>query len=556
MLLDLISNFASFLSLHQKALTSPPATTLVILALALFTWRIWRFTISVYLYPHRVKELPYWIPCRKLPSFSLDITLITVLLVVGHALGFYRNSGAVVAAAVRITNGLYEPFAVNILGKKLYFITNPSDVSESFRNITTLSWEKYLDELLVCFGVRSDMISLLHEETPALQEHFSTVTKNKMQPNRLIDFAALAYKRQLAVDKVDELSAPFFKSVLDTSSWSQLSSQSTYPGQVRHTIRGLLDVTLSRAIAQMFFGRAIFHIEPEITKHTLGFSDGLWRLIYHYPRCLASDFYTSYDKIMHAIEKYAATDPEATADASFVVRSMVEAEKLAGLDVRSAAALTSIMYLAAFANVHSTSFWLLSYIAFDPDLKAALLAEIMPAFQNGKFDTNYIVNHCPLLDSCFREVLRLHIVSFSLRLIDAPTHFSGKTLEPGNILLVPFGRLHHDEAVWGNNHHQFSPTRFLKNGLASHPAYRPFGGGLNACPGKALAARQTLSYVAFMLYSYEIAVPEMNGKVQQVPLADENTPTFGTSVPRKGMDPTVDLSPSSRPPVEFVISCP
>jgi hypothetical protein len=38
------------------------------------------------------------------------------------------------------------------------------------------------------------------------------------------------------------------------------------------------------------------------------------------------------------------------------------------------------MYLAALANVHSTSFWFFFYIAFDQDLKAALLAEITLAF--------------------------------------------------------------------------------------------------------------------------------------------------------------------------------
>lgn len=28
-------------------------------------WRVWRFTITPFLRPNKVKELPYWIPCKS-----------------------------------------------------------------------------------------------------------------------------------------------------------------------------------------------------------------------------------------------------------------------------------------------------------------------------------------------------------------------------------------------------------------------------------------------------------------------------------------------------------
>ncbi|KAF2806677.1 cytochrome P450 [Mytilinidion resinicola] len=503
-------------------------------------WRIWRFTISPYLHPRRVKELPYWIPYAA--SYALSIL---------ETLALTCNS--------RIRNGSQEPFAVSVLGTKLYFLTNPADVSESFRNVTTLSWEKYLDVLLVSFGVKKNAMPLLHKDNQSLDRLFSTVTNtnNRARKRKLLDFADLAYRRQLAVDKVDELSSVFFRTLHETASWPQLAYKTTYGSHSRLTVRDLLDRTLARGIAKMFFGEVIFDLEPEMARHTLGFADGLWCLIYRYPRFLAKDFYNSYERILNAIEHFTALDPAETSQASFLIRNMIEAQKLAGLDARSAAALTSVLYEAAFANVHATAFWLLSYILFDNNLRSALCAEILPAFKDGQFDTTYIVQNCPLLESCFREVCRLHIVSYSVRLIEAQTKFGDKVLEPGNMLLVPFGQLHHDENVWGSDHAKFSPTRFLHskgNSLASNQSYRPFGGGANLCPGKAFANRQVLSFTAYILYSYEVSVPLVDGKAQRMPLIQDNIPTFGTSVPQPGMDPLIDLTPRIIEPIQSIKS--
>lgn len=246
----------------------------------------------------------------------------------------------------RLAKGGLEPFAISICGKKLYFITNPSDVTESFRNVTSLSWDKYLDELLTCWGVKKDAVPLLHAENPKLATLFSTVTTNQHQRKDLYNFADLVFRRQLAVDKVDELSSVFFRTLNSTASWSQLECQSSSGKNIRLTVRGLLDCTLSRAITQMFFGDTIFKIEPAITEHTLAFSDGIWQLVYHYPKWLASDFYASYERVMVAIERFAESSPAEMKDACFMMKSMIEAERLSNFDARSSAALTSIMYLA------------------------------------------------------------------------------------------------------------------------------------------------------------------------------------------------------------------
>jgi cytochrome P450 len=207
--------------------------------------------------------------------------------------------------------------------------------------------------------------------------------------------------------------------------------------------------------------------------------------------------------------------------------------------------------------VQATTFWLLTYLLFDRELYTAIQEEIGPAFHDGLFDTNYIIQNCPLLTSTYSEVLRLHISSNSVRIVDAPTKFGDKILQPGNVLMVPFGHMHKNARAWGKDYATFDPTRFFhteKVKAASNPAYRPFGAGGNSCPGKALAIRQVLSSVAYLIKTYDLRAPNIDGKQQSMPVALHSTPTIGTSVPKAGKDLVVELTPGVSERVHHIVA--
>lgn len=207
--------------------------------------------------------------------------------------------------------------------------------------------------------------------------------------------------------------------------------------------------------------------------------------------------------------------------------------------------------------MQATTFWLISYLVHDKSLYAEIQKEITPAFQNGVLDTNYITQSCPLLLSTYSEVLRLHISSNSVRIVDSPTRFGDKVLEPGNVLMVPFAHMHRNAQAWGDDHSRFNPIRFLPTNKANetkNPSYRPFGAGGNSCPGKALAIRQVLSSVAYLMHTYDLCAPQINGKDQPMPLALHSTPTIGTSVPKVGKDLVVGLTPRLTEHVDRIIA--
>ncbi|KAH8699446.1 cytochrome P450, partial [Phaeosphaeriaceae sp. PMI808] len=497
----------------------------------LLSWRLWKFTIAPALYPDRVKELPYWIP------------------ILGHTLSFFLNAPAVVDAGIHMTRDTQEPFTIQLLGTKNYFITSPPDIAAAFRNTESLSFHRFLDFFVCCFGVRKNDVVALNNIMTHLDRGKPETIAYPASGLNMKDCIHWIYKRQLAVDKIEELWDVFFPAVMETSSWSNLRSRNDAVVSAETTslpLRGLLESTLTIPITKMLFGTNLLATQPNLPTHIQGFIDGLWKLVYQYPKWIIPNVACDQEASMQALEQFTDAELEnaqiEVSDASWLVRTLIQAQTKGGLQRRSNAALLSVIYLAALANVHATSYWLLCYILFSPSLKAAIRNEITPAYKSDTLDATYIAEKCPLLDSCFREVLRLHITSNTVRFVEAPTRVQDKVLEPGNQIMIPLRQLGHSDRIWGANHEGFDPERFIKDkSLASHTAYRPFGGGAWLCPGKKYAARQVLNYVAYLLYMYDINLPLVDRKPQPFPKNEHENLAFGVSIPKTGMDPIIEM---------------
>lgn len=107
-------------------------------------------------------------------------------------------------------------------------------------------------------------------------------------------------------------------------------------------------------------------------------------------------------------------------------------------------------------------------------------------------------------------------------------------------MVIPYRQMMLDENTFGANVNKFCHERFLQNpNLHKHPNYRPFGGGSSLCPGKALAQKEILTFVALALGKFRVkasaqareGVPEMNTK----------TPCIGIMAPTGNGDVRVAI---------------
>lgn len=173
---------------------------------------------------------------------------------------------------------------------------------------------------------------------------------------------------------------------------------------------------------------------------------------------------------------------------------------------------------SANTNTRKATFWLLTLLLQTPHLIPIIRSETSPAFSasdpTAPPSTKYIEDHAPTLSAAFDEALRLTSFSASVRHIRSDTalphpHSGLNTtvLRKGNLLLIPYRQLHFDTAAFGPRPEIFDPERFLRNKrLLRSPNLRPFGGGSTYCPGRMLAKRTVLSFVAMLLRGWDISV--------------------------------------------------
>ena len=206
-------------------------------------------------------------------------------------------------------------------------------------------------------------------------------------------------------------------------------------------------------------------------------------------------------------------------------------------------------------NAYKLCFWILSYALHDEKLLASIRDEVGPVVNEGLTSLEYRLEHCARLDSVYNEVLRLTASSSSIRTVLSTTEIGGKQLRSGTKVLIPYRQLHFNEDVWGPDAKIFDPERFLKNKeLARNSSFRPFGGGTTYCPGRFLAKREVMTFVALLLHRFDIslaanpALPASKDKTTKpaFPRLEEQKPCLGIMGPAKGHDVCLRVRPAKR----------
>ncbi len=187
---------------------------------------------------------------------------------------------------------------------------------------------------------------------------------------------------------------------------------------------------------------------------------------------------------------------------------------------------------------------MMAYILYDPNLLTTLRAEISPAVSEATAGLELRLERLPQLEAVYHEVLRLHSSASTVRTVLSDTELRDKILPKGTNILIPYRQLHLDDKVFGENAKEFDAERFLKiKNLSQSPSFKPFGAGSTYCPGRFLARREILTFVALAISRFDISVsdPKAGGSCPMFPRVDKKKFGLGVMNAVKGDDITVNL---------------
>ena len=175
--------------------------------------------------------------------------------------------------------------------------------------------------------------------------------------------------------------------------------------------------------------------------------------------------------------------------------------------------------IGILANTIPSIFYLLVHMYHDPALLSDLRSELASQgllgtpeeiAQNPKLLSMPEV--CPLLHSTWQELLRVHALGISARLVLEDVMLDDRfLLQKGMIVQMPMAVMHSDSTAWGEDVTEFQPRRFLKQKNSSSTykknltAYRPFGGGASLCPGRHFVTLETMALAACLVSRFDLS---------------------------------------------------
>ena len=128
--------------------------------------------------------------------------------------------------------------------------------------------------------------------------------------------------------------------------------------------------------------------------------------------------------------------------------------------------------------------WALYELGRHPEVVAKLRAELDAVGPNP--DPSLILTSLPYLDAIAKETIRLHpILSECARIPMEPVQIRGRTVQPGQALVVSIVSIHHNPDTYPEPD-SFKPERFLERKYNIYE-FLPFGGGHRRCMGAGLA---------------------------------------------------------------------
>lgn len=467
-----------------------------------------------------------------------------------------------------------EPFAIQLLGQKLFVCTAPKDVAAVFDNKTDFNFDNHLTNLLKSFRISPEALkSAWHEPKPG---DWCYIPNNPVNPKQksLIHCVEDIYSQQLLPgDRMDKWSQTFLSSL----SSSLLTMNDLKPFVVKYTecvwcsdcspqvsLYSFVSFFNVQATAFAMFGSHLHDIDPLAVNYMISFNEHVWMAVFRCPNIIGLPLDEPRRKLMNIMRVFVRLRPDQRRDASWAITNVLEGMEQIGMDMESRASMLVMIFWASVvpsvllhiisrlaltsnssvSNEHNACYWLLLHLLYNESLLKVVRNETEAAWELGELDVKHLCANSPNLESVYNEVLRLNNTAAAVRIASKTAMIGGKILPSGSTILLPLRQLHINEDVWGSNVNDFDPTRFLHNkSLTRSPSFRPFGGGATLCPGQTLARQEIFGFIAILLHRFDVRlIQTATASKPPFPRLNSMAPSFGLNGPVQGTDVLVSVA--------------
>ncbi|KAF2470887.1 cytochrome P450 [Lindgomyces ingoldianus] len=492
--------------------------------LFLVAFRLWKFTIRPLLHPDEPSELPYWIPYF------------------GHAFAYVRSGHDVIMQAKEYLNNTREPFALQLKDRKIYFILHPDDSTAVYRNTTTMSFIKIVEQLQRTFRISETTMRTAWQLPKSKEEDRMQTIAGVSNPGlkSLGDLSMDFWKAQVAGKEYRTVESKFSRLIADELA-KEVARTDMRDGVFR--LLPLMQRVFLSAGIRTFFGEKLLEVDPDFVTKFIVFDDESWKLWFKWS--FSKKMFANKRRVEESLERWLELPRGERGELAYLV-DMVEKTQLAiGTPIDDLAKIMNLLIFIINTNTYKAAYWATAHLLTSSSIRDDIQTEVSRARQllnSHQLTESYLNNlrsETPHITAIFHESLRYYSASSSIRLTLAPVAIGKRVIPTKSVVFIPFRPLHYDAEVFGSDVNSFNPDRFFNDKkLSSSQNFKPFSGGSSYCPGRVLARMEFAVFVGELLGAYNVEVLG-EGKV---PTTDEKTPTKGILMPIEREDISVKVS--------------
>jgi cholesterol 7alpha-monooxygenase len=236
-----------------------------------------------------------------------------------------------------------EPFAITIMGTKYYVLTTPTQASSVYGDPLTFSWDNFLNDALMGFGVHRDRLNVLWQRT-------ATPTAVNPAQRCLIHLTQELYKQFL-------LPGPAFAGLINTyqgalrqmTSWDRISGSyglATPTETWRVSLYDLCANIMIDATQLSLFDPILFTIEPSMTQGMRAFTDELWKLMNPSPFIDSRRILSIRTRYRDAFLQYQRLPKEKRSKEAALVTKLIDQYHELDINAEDSAAMLIMVYWA------------------------------------------------------------------------------------------------------------------------------------------------------------------------------------------------------------------
>jgi len=200
-----------------------------------------------------------------------------------------------------------------------------------------------------------------------------------------------------------------------------------------------------------------------------------------------------------------------TGDLFQVLRGIRNPDGTPRFDVDTITGMFISLMFAGHHTTSTTSSWALLELLRHPEWMARVTGELDALYAGGQEVSYQALREIPLLESCFKETLRLHPpLILLMRKVAQPFAYKDWTIPVGRTVGVSIAVSNRDPGVF-RDAARFDPTRYQPGREEDQRifAWIPFGAGRHRCVGAAFAMMQVKAIFSILLrrYEFELAQP-------------------------------------------------